>query len=269
MIHAVDSSFRRTKRFLKRWNYNASQLRAVNKKSGKAILVYQMGKVGSTSIHNSLVRSGAFSLHFHSLSRSHLPFSGNWPPYYNHMVDADFARKRLLGRSSCLVITGTRDPIKRNISAFFQGIRKYGFAPESLSEADVPTLENRFLEAYDHTLPITWFDREIRRHLGVDVYENPFVGDALSINGDIPILILKTEADDATKISAIESFTGYRIDMERGNVGEQKNYAKVYRAFQRHFKPPQSMIDLMYGSRFANHFYSSTEIDDFVKYWSK
>ena len=79
------------------------------------ILLYQMGKVGSTAIQNALESLG------YSIGRTRSEkLVGEYDVIHTH--SHEFARKCIEAQrneSEGLIITGVRDPLRRNVSAFF------------------------------------------------------------------------------------------------------------------------------------------------------
>jgi len=55
----------------------------------------------------------------------------------------------------------------------------------------------------------------------------------------------------------------------RDNTGNQKWYSDIYDQIVKEIDIPASVLDKIYHSRFANHFYSEKERFDFMKKWQK
>jgi len=97
-----------------------------NLREGTPIIVYQMGKVGSNSIKNSLISCDVKPVfHVHAVNPSHIKMiteeelaNGRTPPdfWLGERLYVDVIRKGKIAK----FITLVREPVSRNISAFFQ-----------------------------------------------------------------------------------------------------------------------------------------------------
>lgn len=269
------------------------------------ILVYQMGKVGSSSVRNSLLLHGVSPvLHFHSF----FPVR-NWSAEDAPVDDAhrDDLRKEIeqerrayreapllqrlnvryrewaynkrvfdryvRGDRRADVVTLVRDPIAANISMFFQLFREYTGARYVPGKFSTAKLVEVFRNEYPHARPLTWLDAELRAHLGIDVFETPFPkerGHATIEKRNFRLLLLKCEIPDEAKRMALEEFLDLEgLAMVRSNVGEQKAYAEQYREFRQRMVFPDEFLDDMYGSRYARHFYDESEIAGFRAKWAE
>jgi hypothetical protein len=246
-------------------------------KKGTPVIVYQMGKVGSSSIGDSLKSCGVAPVfHIHRLNPDNIEKVQQ--EYLDHgLVPLDESLgERLYAeviqkRKSVKLITLVREPIGRNMSAFFQNFKRFTGVEYDDADFTVEELVNLFVEGYRHPVPLTWFDVEMKQTLDIDVYEYPFPkekGHLTIKKGNFELLILKLEVDDAIKEKAIAEF----LDVEdfrliRANVGQDKNYARTYRDFLRTIRLPKSYVELMCTSQYTRHFYSDAEIEAVRSEW--
>lgn len=226
-----------------------------------------MGKVGSTSIEHSLTKHDLLAIHIHTLQKSFSPFSKNWPPNHAHQTRSDFAKKLLSDGFGIKIISGVRDPVARNISAFFQNLSYYGFNPKSTEPEHTDALISVFFKDFSHAEPLDWFDREIKQCIGIDVFEHEFNGEYAIIQARHPLLILKTEATDEKKEEGIKELTGEKIKLSRKNTADDKSYSGAYREFMAQIRFQKQYLDRMYNSKYCRHFYSQKEIEEFRQKW--
>lgn len=191
----------------------------------------------------------------------------------SHFLQAEF-RRSLRGKR-WRVVTLVRDPVARNLSAFFQ----IGdlFLPEfsqklSAGEWQTATLTDSFLNDFSaHNIPLTCLEAELGSVLGVDVYAHPFSAEEgwQIIRGDgDDLLILKIERLDEIGERPIGAFLGRdSVPLLPVNLTSEKEYAKAYREFRNRLFLLEDYLDAMYESRFVRHFYSETEIDSFRRRW--
>ncbi len=271
------------------------------------ILVYQMGKVGSSSIRNSLFRCQDPSTRLVLMSHEFFPIRNRdlrrieiEPEYRDYVIREiehdrhDFEqfplRKRLGWRfrerfyseriyrayvkpgHRLRVVTLVRDPVAANVSMFFQLIDHYIGTPIEESTYDIETVIQIFLERYVHSRPLTWFDVELKTTLGIDVFRYPFpVAQGYNIISadNVSLLVLKCELDDQTKARAIAEFLDLDdFEIVRSNVTGDKSHAPQYAEFKRRIRVPDRLLDKMYESKYARFFYSSEERSCFRARWS-
>jgi hypothetical protein len=250
------------------------------------VVVFQMGKVGSKSVESSLKRYdfGAPICHSHLLNNldqveSHIRTArANPSQSLAEIRHGKQLRKVLLGSPYLQnrVVTMVRDPVARNISAFFENIAEY--VPDyrerqTAGELAIGTLIETFLAQYEHDIPLNWFDCQLRPVFDVDVYAEPFPKDrgyAIYSGPRASVLLLKLERLKECAAPAMKEFLGIEdFVLTNTNVGEDKDYRDVYRAFVDAIRLPASYLDRMYDSRLARHFYTDDEVRRFRSRWSR
>jgi hypothetical protein len=123
------------------------------------ILIYQMGKVGSTSISKSLELFGYSSVfHIHRLNPEHIDHvRENF--LTRNLEPSSFRIGKLLYRyiiekkRHIKVITLIRDPISRNISGFFENKDNH-LPTEAINHYDFHIYVKTFLDKYPHHIPL-------------------------------------------------------------------------------------------------------------------
>lgn len=224
------------------------------------VFVWQMGKVGSKSIYYSLSTHypGAV-LHAHRLSATHEESE------IRRLYEWAVVQQKPLD-----IISLTREPIGRNVSAFFENFgRDTGMSYEQASFS-LGELKAIFLANYEHDTPLQWFDNNIRKHFGIDVYATPYPENGTATYGhrNVRLLVIRLEAGDAVISEAIKQFLGLTaFELIKKNVSQDKDYAMTYDAFTRTVKLPDDYIARMCESKYFTHFYSQETIDMVRKKW--
>lgn len=275
-INLYDTSMK--ERFLRRWK------RAVlRRKLGQQtpVIVYQMGKVGSLAVVRGLQAHGVRPV-FHA----HCIYPARIQKVYEDILKqsriAAAKRRQELENGLDLYyeviarqrptrfISLVREPIGRNVSAFFQNLDV--FFPEGVPTDNLHQVYTRFLERYPHDLPLTWFEEEFQVTLGIDVYAEPFPREegALRLKrGPFEVLLLKMELPGTQKDHLIADFLGLdSFAMARENVGAVKGYGELYQRFKATVALPASYLDRMAQARYMQHFYTDEEINAMVARWS-
>lgn len=244
---------------------------------GTPIIVYQMGKVGSASIKNSLESCGIEPVfHVHKMNPSsiqrvrHKALVMNLTPWAWWLGERLFSDIIQKGKKAKF-ITLVREPISRSISTFFQNFVKFTGVEYDDANFTVEELVRIFMEKSAHAIPLGWFDKEMKSVLGIDVYQYPFPkgkGYLTIKHGNFELLIVKLEVDDSVKEKAISDFLGIEdFRLTKSNVAQDKIYARTYADFIKTLQLPESYVRIMCNSEYMRHFYSDTEIESIRSKW--
>lgn len=242
------------------------------------IVVMQMGKVGSRSIVDSLERhySDGPIFHVHALRRESLDtarqrFEEAKKPLPDHLRHSEEVLALLDRGAQFKVITLTREPISRNISAFFQRLSDEGRSPTAPTPALVSELIEEFQSSQRHGVATGWFDNQFHAGLGIDVYEHPFSFQTefqTYETTNVSALLLRTEAADSLKAEQIGAFLetdGFAL--RRSNDSSTKGYAATYAAFKEAIVLEARYVNRMLNSRYSQHFYSEKERRKVRHFW--
>lgn len=245
------------------------------------IFIYQMGKVGSTSLEHSIDNA----VHIHAFyNANHI-----CPPrlkglakfglsYYLHRVEQQILafclRYIFKRRKYTKIITLVRDPFARNISMFFHDLDAYLFAahtncmnsrrvPLATRGQDDRLLLDVFKTEFNHQYPATWFDKEFFRMTGLDVYTQPFdIDKGLSRYKTESIDCLCVKSEQLSKlIPEVSAFVSQEVVLTYANVGAEKWYRGSYERFLKEVPYPNEYLSQLMGSRFVDHFFSLEEIE--------
>lgn len=261
------------------------------------LMIFQMGKVGSSTVYQALAGKcpgyEVFQIHalsrawirtmeaqFREASRIHGRNSLD-----EHVLASRYLHNRMRGGpppgGKWTVVSIVREPVGRNVSAFFQAFPVY-FASEAaqardptLSSLSVERLQALFLDGfgeYRHRVPLVWFETHLAPAFGIDVYAEPFdpaAGYRIYENRTCRLLLLRTEDLSRTLRTALHEFLGIRTcAVGSENVSAEKHYADAFGDFSHHLELPAGYLDTMYASRYARHFYTADELEGFRTRWS-
>ncbi len=231
----------------------------INTRIRPPIYIFQMGKVGSNSLKSTL---------YHKTKRLIVSTHRYEKMNPKHQMLLKW-RKRL--RLPVYVICPIRDPLSRNVSAFFQTFKRdtgYEFSSQNWT---LDELREMFLKHYRHNVCLEWFDQSFRPTFEIDVFSTPFPTDRkwqTYRQGMIKFLIYRTDIDHSTQLKVISRFLGQDIDeWVYRNVAEEKDYGEAYQALCQSAKLPDIYISLMCNSRYCQHFWTPAEIASLAKRW--
>lgn len=230
----------------------------------KPILVYQMGKVGSQTVQRGLLelfpvkkirlpmeQSCRTVEHLHSLDNDNCPGF----PLKRKGLNSPIVRRHggiipeIIKHDGWDVVTLVREPVARNFSAW------HAFRAG----------EGDFIEDYMHDAMFKWFDRQIKRYMGVNVYQLPFNAErgwSLYENPSAKInklLIMQTEKIDEVFGEAMTEF----LDRDVHGVVPKGYGVASYELAQM----PREYLSQMYGTAYTRHFYTPEQIEQFRHKW--
>ncbi len=231
------------------------------------VLVYQMGKVGSTSLVKSLPQA----MHAHSLY-------WNNPCSVRNELDLTFVERIKMKliyfiirgciklRREVKIISMVRDPLERDISMFFQDLPYWLVSYQK----DNPHFEKTntkdylmkvFEEGFDFSYCENWFDTELKKFSGIDIYKYPFEpnkGFTILNKGKFKVLVvnfemLKEKPDETELI--ISEFVNTPCELVSENNSNKKWYSSVYSNFKNEYKAELRKSNKYKNHKIKSHFY--------------
>lgn len=238
------------------------------------LLVYQMGKVGSTNMARDLSEQdpsiNVFQVHRMEsdyIDRLYARYRANAeaPYYFSNYVGRAIREQVILPADGAEVkiLCAVREPIARNVSHFFQDIER--FTPRNPLPATIEEVQQIFVDRFEHDYPEQWFDEEFLPVTGIDVLGQGFdkgAGFQTYENGRIKALVYKIEATGSDAfVEAFNNFTGlsYQADAKH-NVGGNKKYGALYSAFKAGPGFPSEFCVAQHDTRYAKTFYTEDEL---------
>lgn len=249
--------------------------------SENAVLIYQPGKTGSMTLYKSLEAMDVRTCHCH--------FLHEYSSDKEYLAWCEKVRKNYCGK----IIVPVREPISRDISAYFQYLStRLGAVIETYGVDDI---YNGFIKMYYEPLKIKtdyddrylckwinyakdgyqfdFFHTELEKYFGINVFEYPFdteKGYSVIKQGKLELMLVQAE-----RMNELEDQIGAFLEIDQFqlksvNVGDKKEYAYLYRNFKEKMKLPKGYIDFYYKDNQAlKHFYSESQREVFYKKWSR
>ncbi|MCM3444722.1 putative capsular polysaccharide synthesis family protein [Metabacillus halosaccharovorans] len=233
------------------------------------IILYHMGKVGSSSFLMSLAKLK---------SGRAIWYTTKIIDYNNNVFDNinQLFRNTNGYKNKLKIISLVREPVARNISAFFQHLDDTvpNFYDRYYSgKIHMKDLINVFMRTFDQNLAIKWYDTEFKKYLNIDIYQEMFdkeKGYQVISAKNFDLLLLKLESVNNIDNNMISSFL--EVDnfiLENENIGENKRYTQIYKEFKETIPVTKDYLHKFYNSKYMRHFYSQMEIDNFIYRWKK
>ena len=244
-------------------------LKKIAKYTDKSLLIYQMGKVGSSSLEASLpngVQVHDFYYNPPCYVHRKIAYSGVWK-YCLHRSSLIFKRNLYRFRKEVKIITLIREPVSRNISMFFQslpywvieyqtGIATNGVGVGARYEGD-EFLQQCFQSVFPHDYPSDWFDVEFYKFTGIDVYAQSYdkdVGYKTYKNGRYNVLLIDMKRLNELS-NVVSEFVGQEVVLQDKNKATNKWYAPFYPAFKKAIASDEAYNRKMESTKYYQHFY--------------
>ena len=260
-----------------------------------AIFIYQPGKVGSSTIRDSLNAVNKNCVHIHRLdpppSCDEIP-NTYWTPFYKWIKNQP--RK---------IITLVRNPFMRDLSGLFQNtnIRYFrypfmvGNAVSNMyfpGEDDIQNLadDKDLVTVFGKLVPASvdycdycvkvmtqmgrmnyefdWFDLQLKKYFDIDVYRYQIdkkAGYTIIKENNVEVLVLRLEnLNDLEKV--IGEFVGVEyFKLINANESKNKIYKYLYNYVRENIVLPQEYFACYMNNEKALHFYTRAELQCFLE----
>jgi hypothetical protein len=257
-----------------------------NGASRDPILVYQMAKVGSTSLYYSLqlayLKFGLPNVRLH-----HVHALANLDAQEKTLRASGACRRELAAiqeykqiRQSFQSSTDThwtaismvRDPIARHISAYFHDLDIY--LPDwrerwSTGYLTAEELQQNFLRVPDYA--DRWFDSEIKSIFDIDVFAADFPHDAgytiFPRHNKVTLMLMRLEDMNRVAPQAIEELLHIpNFRLHSFNARSHSTSSDLYEQFKS-LPLPAWYVERAYSTKLARHFYTEEERARFAEKW--
>lgn len=256
------------------WHY----FQCIPRHQDAPVIIYTMGKVGTITLHTSLLNAGVYFLketHHFQPSKRRYPY----PSTLQRSIHRGRTMERrlfypwLFRRPRVRCVTMVREPLGRLISIYLY-TAQWRLGP-ALGNASLDELITNFPRVFDHDyahllVPNLFFSSEIKPHLGIDIYRHASPRDTGSITikqGRFNLLMMKLEMPDGQKAKALTDWMGRSISITRRNTAKEAGYDDLYSEFKRRVRIPYRYAEAMYRSSYMHHFYTPAERARFWKRW--
>ncbi|MGR9052254.1 MAG: putative capsular polysaccharide synthesis family protein [Gammaproteobacteria bacterium] len=251
------------------------------------ILVHQMGRAASMTVTNTIR-----TMHLQD------------PVYHTHWLNAQSVKERVARVNSWKnngagplnvrvaellspeihnrlqdrkwkIISIVREPVARNVSAFFLDIERFFdnfFDRYEKNEITLEEMKEVFINEFPHDMPLNWFEVEMEEPFGVDVFSQEYndqKGYMVFDKKNVSVLVIKLERLESCYKHAFRDFFGKEpYELVNTHVTDaDKNYG-MYKDFLREVELPESYLDRMYDCAYVRHFFTEEEIQGFRNKWT-
>jgi len=269
------------------------KIKKAAKKGTPFVLIYQQGRVASTSVYESIksLRLPYPLYHVHTLSAraaekkiEQLKQKGGKIYRYlfvGKQLDHALKNKDLTSQTApWKIISIFRDPIEIVLSIHFLNIENniHEFLNES-GQVDKNKALKYYENLFTHDDPAgwsvcNWFDEVFLDETGVDVFSSPFdceKGYTVINTQKFDILLIKFEdIKKAYKYGAAELFDLHptELKLQHANLHRNDRYSDVYKYVKENLKFTPEFCEKVYSTKLIRHFYSPNQIDELIRKWT-
>ncbi|WP_117233110.1 putative capsular polysaccharide synthesis family protein [Vibrio maerlii] len=249
------------------------------------VLIYQMGKVGSSSIEKSLDTYQIPNYHIHTFddyeefkmykNSADVAKFFDQPKRMGYRFLLNQRRKALASRKHLKIITLVRDPVATVLSRFFQDLH-IQFIEGKKNEAihkDMEATYQHLVNAFEHNLNYhyfsDWFDEEMKRNFKINLLTqdiNNQQGAFTYSTDSLDILLIKCEQLSQCEQELCDFLELDEFVLTNSNEAKNKWYSEIYKDFKS--KYDFSKLFFLYDLPLYKHFYSSNEIELLKTKWA-
>lgn len=251
------------------------------------LIICQMGKVGSRSIEDSLIslKLGVNVDHVHylnSIDAIEESIKQSWFYSQEQMYHLQSCRKvrkdidMFFEKYHWHVITLVRDSISRTLSSYFFNLDMidqtflddYKHRKDKIEDL-ITTFRKKIPKIPDQS---HWFDHHISDVFNIDIFdlskpkESPYF---IYHNDNTSVMLLKLERLSECAEQAFDDFLGLKkFKLLKSNTSADRKYHDIYKEFTDTISFSQEELQDIYNYRLMSGFYSTKELDRFIKRWS-
>lgn len=254
------------------------------------ILIYQQGRVGSTSVYETIAKLNLpyRTFHVHLLSPQVADERIRVARENNRKAERYLFVGKYLGqvlqggkRGHWRILTVYRDPISIALSTqFLNGYDSFRdidlTRDKEVVANDIMNKIKGIIEGDDPNewAICKWFDDVFLKELGVDLFQTQIdhdAGYALVEDKDLSILVLKFEDLKKGMRNGCKALFDLGPDQEaellHSNVHRNDDFAYYLDYVKKNLKVSDEALDRVYSTKFCQHFYSEEDIEGFKRKW--
>lgn len=247
------------------------KIHSIFNKNQRIIIIYSIGKVGSSSIYNSLKKSKVTNIpvfHVHALNELRLEEQKEY--YRNskrgsvpfHLIQSTAISKELkFYKGQIFVINLLREPIAREMSSVFQDSFNFSNSIKANDEQLRRAIRLKF-DAMLINLPENeWFERELKSVFEIDILKKGInVNKGYYVDSINQVKFGLVRVEDLSNVYPVfmQKMFGadFNIPLVVANEAKDKFYNEGYKKLVNELNVTEEEFNIIAGSTFFKKFYS-------------
>lgn len=241
------------------------------------ILVFTMAKVGSLSVYSSIKkRSNIPIFHVHSLDENEILEGVNTcfehGIYPSSRSPVPLINREIINKQQPLkIISLFRNPIDRNLSAFFDAFKMYTGVDPIKYNNEVSLLKDIYLDKLPHYYPTKWYEKQFFEGVNFNVYNYNFDKEkeySVYKGEGVELLMMNCNLDNRIKEDLISNFCNIRnFKLINTNVTSDSKSGALYVNFKKEIKFDKVYLDSLLNTTYFNHFFTNKEKEKTYEKW--
>ena len=247
------------------------------------VVAYGHPKTATRSIEAALSTvAGVEAFHAHMLEPSHFTRKNNVfvPPMASGLCPEDQpaqwgVSEALKANDRMALISAVRDPVAVNVSWFFFGLQRWlrSRRPVDPARVSFERLTTVFRDLFPHEGILNWFTEEWTKVTGVELARLDGVREEGHVTvsfGKGRACVLSAHLSDDRKAEILENFLDLpqgTVSFPRVNRGVDRRSPEVYERLKVLVASDEAYLEKMYGSAYAQHFFTGDQIKAFRASW--
>lgn len=246
---------------------------------GEPILIFTMAKVGSLSVYSSIKKHSNFStFHIHSLDENEVKEgdevcfkNGIYPD--SHSPVPLINRKIINNQQPYKIISLFRNPVDRNLSAFFDAFKLYTGVMPMNYKGSMSMLKDIYFQKLPHLYPINWFSKQFFSGTGINIYDHAFDKEkkySIYQYENVELLMMDCYLEDKEKERLISEFTKINnFSISNTNVTSESKSADLYKNFKNEVRFDKGYLDSLLDTPYVKHFFNEEDKEKTYNKWLK
>lgn len=277
---------RRVKIFLSRFfesqidKFVKAKVKKTFKENNEIILIFSIGKVGSSTVYNTIKNSSVSIpvFHIHSLNEKR---TDQQKKYYKdsnrksvplHLFESSAIANELKKYNGKLyVITLIREPISREFSSLFQDSFNFTNSIHLENDIFINSIKKKLHQLKESLPEEEWFTNELNAVFGIDIYNKEFdlkQGYLMHHENNFSFCLIRLENLDEKFHQITSELFNIKLNLIKSNDSKDKFYSKSYKDLRNQMKFEENQIRNLIQNRFIKNFYSDFE-DNIIVKWKK
>lgn len=253
--------------------YTKFKIKKTFRNNKEIFLVYSIGKVGSSSIYNTLKQKDEFkkrTFHVHALNENRIKEQKDYyrkskrkSVPYHLILSSRIAQELKSYEGKVNVITLIREPISRELSSVFQDSFNFTSSYSPDNELIMSAVKDKVNKLKKELPEVEWFNNELKHVFGIDIFKNDIElknGYFVSKSPKLNFALIRLEnLNNIFQTVMGEILPNIALDLVVANEARDKFYNEAYNKIRSKVKLSNEELNVIFSSAYVQKFYDDME----------